>query len=74
MEFNHDLKFFDNIFLTFDNKNKVKNYIKLNKNNINFFINLKIYTESNSPLEMEYNKNSIKNLKGVNNYENNKFL
>jgi putative uncharacterized protein FNV0174 len=25
---------------------------------------LKIYTESNSPFEMEYNKNSIKNLKG----------
>ena len=45
MEFNHDLKFFDNIFLTFDNKNKVKNYIKLNKNNINFFINLKIYSK-----------------------------
>ena len=64
MEFNHDLKSFDNIFLCFDNKNKLKNYIKLNKNNIKFFINLKIYTESNSPFEMEYNKNSIKNLKG----------
>ena len=71
---NHTLKLFDNIFLAFDNKNKLKNNFKLNKNNINFFINLKIYTESNSPLEMEYNKNSIKNLKGVNNYENNKFL
>lgn len=45
MEFNHDLKSFDNIFLGFDNKNKLKNYIKLNKNNIKFFINLKIYTE-----------------------------
>nr|DAX35354.1 MAG TPA: hypothetical protein [Caudoviricetes sp.] len=42
MGFNHDLKSFDNIFLGFDNKNKLKNYIKLNKNNIKFFINLKI--------------------------------
>ena len=45
MEFNHDLKSFDNIFLGFDNKNKLKNYIKLNKNNIKFFINLKIYSK-----------------------------
>ena len=45
MEFNHDLKSFDNIFLGFDNKNKLKNYTKLNKNNIKFFINLKIYTK-----------------------------
>jgi len=43
--FNHTLKLFDNIFLAFDNKNKLKNNFKLNKNNINFFINLKIYTE-----------------------------
>ena len=45
MEFNHNLKSFDNIFLGFDNKNKLKNYIKPNKNNIKFFINLKIYSK-----------------------------
>ena len=38
--------------------------LKAKKLNLKFFINLKIYTESNSPFEMEYNKNSIKNLKG----------
>ena len=38
--------------------------LKARKLNLKVFINLKIYTESNSPLEMEYNKNSIKNLKG----------
>ena len=63
------IKFLDFIF-----KKNYKNMLKTTKLNLKFFINLKIYTESNSPLEMEYNKNSIKNLKGVNNYENNKFL
>ena len=63
------IKFLDFIF-----KKIYKNKFKVTKFILNFFINLKIYTESNSPLEMEYNKNSIKNLKGVNNYENNKFL
>ena len=61
-------------FLKIIFKKKYKNMLKATKLNLKFFINLKIYTESNSPLEMEYNKNSIKNLKGVNNYENNKFL
>ena len=61
-------------FSLFIFKKNYKNKLKSRKLTLKFFINLKIYTESNSPLEMEYNKNSIKNLKGVNNYENNKFL
>jgi len=49
------IKFLDFIF-----KKKYKKVLKCRKLNFKFFINLKIYTESNSPLEMEYNKNSIK--------------